>query len=105
MSTVTTNFPTASVRRSHATRFGDGVIAGYIHALAASVSPDTSAAQAGPRPDELGGLGAAELVDAANETLRARAPHSEGRPRKSPCWSRGGRIDRVMRAQRQLEAR
>jgi hypothetical protein len=108
MSTVTTNFPTASVRRAHAARFADSVVAGYIRSLtaepranerprvvAASSVGDTAGYATAP----------AEIVSAAIEANQALASHDEGRPRKSDCWHRGGRIAHAMRAQRVLEAR
>jgi hypothetical protein len=105
MSTITTNFPTASVRRSHATRFADGVVAGYIHALAGSVSQ-----AAGAQPRLVAAVIEAKQTEAshgATETSHGdpEAPRDAGRPRKSACWSRGGRVSHVMRAQRQLDAR
>jgi len=117
MSTITTNFHTAPVRRSHATRFADGVIAGYIHAVAgaprvASAGPRARSASADEHASYIvgqaafaGHAAAAESVDAAIEAKHAHAPRQEGRPRKSACWSRGGRVGHVVRAQRQLEAR
>lgn len=116
MSTVTTNFPTAPVRRSHATRFADGVIAGYIHAVAgaprvASAGPRAISASAEEHTSYVAGqaafagYAAAEPVDAAIEAKHAHAPGHAGRPRKSAGWSRRGRVGHVVRAQRQLEAR
>jgi hypothetical protein len=111
MSTITTNFPTASVRRSHAARFTDGVVAGYIRELA-----DASRVSAKPRAATLSaavGVAAgvtsyatapADLAGAAIEASQEQPSHEAGRPRKSPCWSRGGRVQHAMRAQRLLEA-
>jgi hypothetical protein len=105
MSTITTDFTTTSVRRSHATRFADGVVAGYIHALAGSVSQARSApprlvVAAVEAMQTETPRGAADAPHGATET-----PHAAGRPRRSACWNRGGRVDHVMRAQRQLDAR
>jgi hypothetical protein len=111
MSTSTTDFPTASVRRSHAARFTDGVVAGYINALAgaarASANPNPVAVGAAVEVTELATYATerAEMVDTAIEANRAQTPHDAGSPRKSACWNRGGRVAHAMRAQRVLEAR
>jgi hypothetical protein len=112
MSTFTTDFPAASVRRSQAARFTDGVVAGYIQALVGD-----SRASGGVRPDAIGitaAVGAAdatsyetepaEMVETAIEANRAQASHDSGRLRKNACWNRGGRVTHAMRAQRALEA-
>jgi hypothetical protein len=111
MSTVTADFPAASVRRSHAARFTDGVVAGYVHELVAA-----SRASAYPGAVDIGTVveavdvatyvkQSAEIVDTAIEANRSQAPHDAGRPRDSACWNRGGRVARAVRAQRLLEAR
>jgi hypothetical protein len=113
MSTVTAAFPTASVRRSQAVRFTDGVVAGYIHAVAggsrtsARVHPQAVGNSAAVEAADIASYAteSAEMVDTAIEANRAQTPHDAGRPRKSACWNRGGRVAHAMQAQRVLGAR
>ncbi len=113
MSTITTDFPTASVRRSHPARFTDGVVAGYIHALAGAsrvgerVQPSAAIALSTAVEASADADGFAtepgEMVDTAIEASRSQTPRAAGRAR-SACWNRGGRVTHAMRAQRVLEA-
>jgi hypothetical protein len=107
MSTATTDFPTASVRRSHAARFNDAVFAGYIRELAGTAR-ETARQQVAAItvPMDLASFAAAEseITVSAVEAHQPQASQDESGPRKRACWNRGGRVAHAMRAQRLLEA-
>jgi hypothetical protein len=121
MSTATAAFPLTPVHRAHAPRFADGVVAGYIHALAgaarASAPTDAVRVSAMAEPAEVAGYAAesaadavyatspAEVVAIAIEVNRAPSPRHADRPRGSACRNRGARVARAMREQRVIGAR
>jgi hypothetical protein len=108
MSTITTNFPRASVSRSRVQRSADGVVAGYIRALA-------GASSANARPRVAGANASVQrpayepaspvLADVQSEVNQPHPHRDSARPMKGSCWNRGGRVSHVLRAQRSLEAR
>ena len=107
MSTATTDFPTASVRRSHAARFNDAVFAGYIRELAGTARETTRQQVAAISvPMDLASFAAAEseITVSAIEAHQPLASQDQSGPPKRACWNRGGRVAHAMRAQRLLEA-
>jgi hypothetical protein len=84
MATVTADFTPASFPRSPVERSSDGVIAGYIHALALSSVPHAEDPE-------------------TRVNLRRRLGEDTSR-RRSDCRSRGGRGGRSLRPKRLIEA-
>jgi hypothetical protein len=98
MATYTTDFPTTSAPRTRADRMADGVIAGYINALAASSTQPAPAqvTNSSARTDtalvaapEQAGV---ETADAPMHIQATRGPSGVGSTRRHGSWNRGRRI-------------
>jgi hypothetical protein len=108
MSTVTTNFPRASASRSRVHRSADGVVAGYIRALAGASSADarpSAIVASAPLQPPSYATASAVAADAQAEVNPSQPLDDNARSKKSSCWTRGGRVSHAVRAQRVLEAR
>jgi hypothetical protein len=106
MTTFTTDFA-APPLRSRAERLNDGVVAKYIHELiSASGRPARGqAAGSGANGSASYATSPAKAGDTAAEASPYQARDEGGVPRRSSCWSRGGRLTRSTLAQRLAETR
>lgn len=102
MSTITTNFPTASPRRSRVERASDSVIAGYIHSLAGtSARRDAARSLTGGILAERTGAAAVTLTAVDMSSEASTHSNTEERPgRKGDCSARGRRSPHSLRPQR-----
>jgi hypothetical protein len=112
MATFTSDFPTTRAPRSRAERFSDGVVAGYINALAQAAAPSK-------RPDvnvtrtladrsssaAMAELATGEPADAEIQSNQALGRSASGSHKRSLCWNRGGRAGFSLRTPCLSEAR
>ncbi len=89
MATLTTPVSeTSTNHRSRALRSADGLIAGYVHTLAAAWAPEP-----------------ADPAAALSRRARSVLPRDGAGPgTKTSCWTRGGRVSGSFRSQHAYEA-
>jgi hypothetical protein len=104
MTTFTTDF-TAPPVRPRAERLTDGVIAQYVHELTSAAARPAKRPAPAVNGSATFATSSAQTAETAADPSASRAHDEAGLPKRSSCWSRGGRLMRPTLGQRMTGAR